>query len=199
MKIRKADLAAVAVRPDQYPPDDLPEIAFAGRSNVGKSTLLNLITGRRALARVSSSPGKTRTINFYEINGEFRIVDLPGYGYARLSRSESEKWGAMIEQYLSERPNLVKVAQLVDCRHDPSAQDIQMYDYLKYYGLNGLVVATKADKISRNQMGKNLAAIRKKLGMDPEDTIIPVSSLKRTGSEELKDFLQMLADSFERG
>ena len=117
MKIKSAELIAVAVREEQYPPADLPEIAFAGRSNVGKSTLLNLLTNRKKLARVSGSPGKTRTINFYEINQSFRIVDLPGYGYARLSRSETEKWGRMMEHYLSCRPNLVKVVELIDSRH----------------------------------------------------------------------------------
>ena len=139
MKINKAELEAVAVKASQYPPEDIPEIAFAGRSNVGKSSLLNLITGRKALARVSGSPGKTRTINFYRCDDLFRIVDLPGYGFAKVSRSESEKWGAMIEGYLENRSNLLKVVQLVDIRHKPSAQDVQMYEYLKYYGLDGIV------------------------------------------------------------
>lgn len=198
MKIKSAELIAVAVREEQYPPADLPEIAFAGRSNVGKSTLLNLLTNRKKLARVSGSPGKTRTINFYEINQSFRIVDLPGYGYARLSRSETEKWGRMMEHYLSSRPNLVKVVQLIDSRHEPTALDVQMYDYLKYYQLDGLVAATKSDKISRNQRSKNESAIRKKLSMRPEDRIIFLSSLKKTGSEELGDELESIADSWIR-
>lgn len=185
MKINKSELEAVAVKPAQYPPEDLPEIAFAGRSNVGKSSLLNLITGRKSLARVSGSPGKTRTINFYRCNDEFRIVDLPGYGFAKVSRSESEKWGAMIEGYLENRKTLLKVVQLVDIRHKPSAQDIQMYEYLKYYGLDGIVAATKADKVGNNQKASCLKVIRQSLGMDRDDIIIPVSSLKRTGDAEL--------------
>jgi GTP-binding protein len=185
MKINKSELEAVAVKPAQYPPEDLPEIAFAGRSNVGKSSLLNLITGRKSLARVSGSPGKTRTINFYRCNDEFRIVDLPGYGFAKVSRSESEKWGAMIEGYLENRKTLLKVIQLVDIRHKPSAQDIQMYEYLKYYGLDGIVAATKADKVGNNQKASCLKVIRQSLGMDKGDIIIPVSSLKRTGDAEL--------------
>ena len=195
MKITKAELEAVAVKASQYPPEDLPEIAFAGRSNVGKSSLLNLITGRKSLARVSGSPGKTRTINFYRCNDEFRIVDLPGYGFAKVSRSESEKWGAMIEGYLENRGTLLKVVQLVDIRHKPSAQDVQMYDYLKYYGLDGIVAATKADKLGTNEKAKALRLIRQTLGMKKDDILIPVSALKRTGDGELLDAMQTLIES----
>lgn len=194
MKITKAELEAVAVKASQYPPEDIPEIAFAGRSNVGKSSLLNLITGRKSLARVSGSPGKTRTINFYRCNDEFRIVDLPGYGFAKVSRSESEKWGAMIEGYLENRGTLLKVVQLVDIRHKPSAQDVQMYDYLKYYGLDGVVAATKADKLGTNEKAKALKQIRQTLGMGKGDILIPVSALKRTGDEELLDAMQDLIE-----
>ena len=194
MKITKAELEAVAVKASQYPPEDIPEIAFAGRSNVGKSSLLNLITGRKSLARVSGSPGKTRTINFYRCNDEFRIVDLPGYGFAKVSRSESEKWGAMIEGYLENRGTLLKVVQLVDIRHKPSAQDVQMYDYLKYYGLDGIVAATKADKLGTNEKAKALKQIRQALGMGKSDILIPVSALKRTGDEELLDAMQDLIE-----
>lgn len=192
MKIKTSQLEAVAVKRSQYPEDNMKEIAFAGRSNVGKSSLLNLITGRRALARVSGSPGKTRTINFYNINGDFRIVDLPGYGYARVSKSVTENWGDMMEQYFSARHGLIKTVQLVDIRHEPSKQDIQMYEYLRHYGLDGLVVATKADKISRNQMNKNISVIRKALGMKPEDKVIACSALKRTGQDELLDEIERL-------
>ena len=195
MKITKAELEAVAVKASQYPPEDLPEIAFAGRSNVGKSSLLNLITGRKSLARVSGSPGKTRTINFYRCNDEFRIVDLPGYGFAKVSRSESEKWGAMIEGYLENRGTLLKVVQLVDIRHKPSAQDVQMYDYLKYYGLDGIVAATKADKLGTNEKAKALKLIRQTLGMKKDDILIPVSALKRTGDGDLLDAMQALIGS----
>ena len=192
MKIKKSDIEAVAVKPSQYPPDNLKEIAFAGRSNVGKSSLLNLITGRKKLAKVSGSPGKTRTINFYLINDAFRIVDLPGYGYAKVSKSISQDWGAMTEKYLQGRENLIKVVQLVDIRHQPSKQDVEMYDYLRYYGLDGIVVATKADKVSRNQIPKQIKQIRQTLGLGKEDIVIPVSALKRTGYEELLDVIEEL-------
>ena len=185
MIIKKAELEAVAVKPSQYPEDNLIEIAFAGRSNVGKSSLLNLLTNRKSLARVSGSPGKTRTINFYRINDTFRIVDLPGYGYAKASKSLTEGWGAMMEQYLENRENLKIVVQLIDIRHEPSKQDLQMYEYLRYFGLDGLVVLTKADKVSRNELGKNTALIRKALKLEPDDITIPVSALKRTGYDKL--------------
>ncbi len=194
MKINKSDIETVAVKPSQYPEPNRFEIAFAGRSNVGKSSLLNLLTGRKSLARVSGNPGKTRTINFYLINDDFRIVDLPGYGYARVSKSESEKWGQMMESYLEHRDNLLKVVQLVDIRHKPSAQDVQMYEYLKYYGLSGIVVATKADKVSRNEMQKQLKLIRTTLDMDKSDIIVPVSALKRTGHDVLLDEIEKLLD-----
>ena len=185
MIIKKAELEAVAVKPSQYPEDNMIEIAFAGRSNVGKSSLLNLLTNRKSLARVSGSPGKTRTINFYRINDEFRIVDLPGYGYAKASKAEQAIWGDMMEKYLENRQGLKVVAQLVDVRHAPSKQDLQMYDYLKYYGLDGLVILTKADKVSRNELNKNTAMIRKALDLKPEDRTIAVSALKKTGCDVL--------------
>ncbi|MBQ6314589.1 MAG: YihA family ribosome biogenesis GTP-binding protein [Mogibacterium sp.] len=201
MKIHSSELECVAVKPAQYPAAGVPEIAFAGRSNVGKSSLLNLITGRKSLARVSGSPGKTRTINFYLCTGKddstdepvsFRIVDLPGYGFAKVSKAESEKWGEMMESYLEHRDTLLKVVQLVDIRHKPSAQDVQMYEYLKYYGLDGIVVATKADKISNNERAKNIKLIRQTLGMNKGDTVIPVSALKKTGDAELLDVISSL-------
>ncbi|MDD2295935.1 MAG: ribosome biogenesis GTP-binding protein YihA/YsxC, partial [Eubacteriales bacterium] len=157
MIIRKAELEAVAVRKNQYPPQDRKEIAFAGRSNVGKSSLINLLLNRKKLARVSGNPGKTRTLNFYNINDEFRIVDLPGYGYAKVSRSISEDWGPMMEDYLTGRENLVRVIQLVDIRHKPSLQDCQMYEWLRHFGLSGTVIATKADKVSRNELNRSIA------------------------------------------
>ena len=187
MKVKKAEIVAVTARADQYPPDDMPEVAFAGRSNVGKSSLLNLLTGRKKLAKISGTPGKTRTINFYEINDEFRIVDLPGYGYAKVSKSESDKWGAMMDEYMQTREGLLRVIQLVDIRHEPTALDKQMYDYLKYYELSGTIVATKADKISRNQLQKNISVIRKGLDADKSDVIIPVSALAKSGDEALLD------------
>lgn len=195
MKIKKADIETVAVKPSQYPSTDLKEIAFAGRSNVGKSSLLNTLTNRKNLARVSGNPGKTRTINFFNINDEFRIVDLPGYGYAKVSKSISESWGEMMENYLSGRPNLLKVVQLVDIRHEPSKQDVEMYNYLKHYGLDGIVVATKADKISRNQMAKHTKMIRQTLQMSADDIVIPISSLKKTGQDQLLDVIEALLEA----
>ena len=190
MIINKAELEAVAVKPSQYPPEDLAEIAFAGRSNVGKSSLLNLLVNRKKLAYVSSTPGKTRTINFYRINDNFRIVDLPGYGYAKISKKVSEQWGEMIEGYLKMRPNIIKVIKLIDIRHEPSKQDVQMYSYLKNYDLDGVVVATKADKISKSALQKHISVIRKKLSMSVEDIVIPVSSLKKQGHDELLSVME---------
>jgi GTP-binding protein len=186
MKITSAELLAVAAGEKQYPPEGPPEIAFVGRSNVGKSSLLNLLTGRRALAKVSGNPGKTRTINFYEMNGgAFRIVDLPGYGYAKVARSESAGWGAMIERYLTGRETLKKAVMLCDIRREPSAQDVQMYEWLSHYGMAGLIAATKADKISRGMIARSVEAIRGGLGAGPEAKIVPVSALKKTGVSEL--------------
>lgn len=192
MIIRKAELLAVAVKKSQYPDQSQKEIAFAGRSNVGKSSLINLLLGRKKLARVSGSPGKTRTINFYSVNDEFRIVDLPGYGYARVSKSISAEWGPMMEDYLANRDNLLKVIQLVDVRHAPSVQDRQMVDWLRYYNLSGVVIATKADKVSRNELNKNLAVIRTDLKLEEDDIVIPVSTLNKSGVEEILDVLDSL-------
>ena len=194
MIVKKAELEAIAARKNQYPEDSLKEIAFAGRSNVGKSSLLNLLTNRKNLARVSGSPGKTRTINFYRINDSFRIVDLPGYGYAKVSKSVTESWGSMMETYFQSRQGLVKVIQLVDIRHAPSRQDVEMYQYLRHYGLDGLVVATKADKVSRNEMQKCIRQIRGTLDLSQEDRVIPVSSLKRTGQEDLLSEMEALLE-----
>ncbi|HKK96450.1 MAG TPA: ribosome biogenesis GTP-binding protein YihA/YsxC [Anaerovoracaceae bacterium] len=194
MRIIKSDLEKIAVHPNQYPLNDKPEIAFAGRSNVGKSSLLNLLTNRKRLARVSGNPGKTRTINFYLINDEFRIVDLPGYGYAKASRSLTETWGEMVENYLGDRNNLLKVIQLVDVRHKPSEKDVQMYEYIKHYGLDGIVVATKADKVSKNELNKNISVIKKTLNLKVDDMVIPVSSLKRTGQEKIIDVMAGLLE-----
>jgi len=186
MQITKSEIIALAAAPKQYPKEGVPEIAFAGRSNVGKSSLLNFLTNRKKLAYVSGAPGKTRTINFYAINGDaFRIVDLPGYGYAKLSRSITKEWGKMLESYLESRESLKRVALLVDIRHEPSAQDKELYDYLKHYGLSGLIVCTKADKISVGARGRQVDIIRKALGADAADAVVCVSALKRTGAEEL--------------
>lgn len=197
MIIKKSEIEKVAVKKSQYPEADIREIAFAGRSNVGKSSLLNLLTGRKSLARVSGAPGKTRTINFYRINDEFRIVDLPGYGYAKVSKSVSQDWGKMMETYLENRENLLKVVQLVDIRHAPSVQDVQMYEYLRHFGLDGIVVATKADKVSKNEMQKCLSVIKKTLSLGENDIVIPVSALKRTGHDKLLDVMEELISEQE--
>ena len=197
MIIKKAEFITSAAKPKQYPPVGVPEIAFAGRSNVGKSSLINALLGRKKLVKVSSTPGKTRTINFFNINDEFRIVDLPGYGYARVAKAESDDWGRMMETYLSGREGLLRVIQLVDIRHAPTAQDRQMYDYLRYYGLSGTVAVTKADKLSRNEAAKNLALIRKGLELGPEDTVIPVSSLNGQGIDVLLEEIERLLSGGE--
>ena len=189
MRIIRSELEAVAVRPNQYPDANLDEIAFVGRSNVGKASLLNLLTNRKSLARVSGNPGKTRTINFYLINDAFRFVDLPGYGYAKVSKSITADWDRMMDDFFKQRKNLKRVVQLVDIRHEPSKLDVQMYEYLRSYGLDGLVCATKADKISGNQKQKNLSIIRKSLNLGKEDKIVPVSALKKTGHDVLLDYI----------
>ena len=198
MIIKSVEFLTSAVRKSQYPPEGVPEIAFAGRSNVGKSSLINLLMNRKKLAKVSQNPGKTRTINFFTVNDEFRIVDLPGYGFARVSKAEAEKWGPMMEEYLSSRPDLLKVVQLVDVRHAPSAQDRQMYEYLQYYGLDGLVVATKADKVGRSELNKNIAVIRRELKLKKTDRVIPVSALHKTGTEEVLSAMEEILSGYKR-
>jgi GTP-binding protein len=179
MKIISSDLHAIAVGPKQYPNDNLPEIAFAGRSNVGKSSFINTMINRTNLARTSGKPGKTRTINFYIINEKFRLVDLPGYGYAQVSKTEKEKWGHIIEEYLETRENLKEIMLIVDMRHEPTAQDLMMYNWIKSFGYSGLVVATKADKISKANWQKNVSIIKKKLGVEDTNLIIPFSASKK--------------------
>ena len=151
MKINKSDLQAMAVNKEGYPDDQLPEIAFAGRSNVGKSSFINTMLNRVNLARTSGKPGKTRTINFYIVNDSFRFVDLPGYGYAQVSKDERKKWGEIIERYLKDRDNLKAITLIVDIRHKPSPQDVDMYNWVITFGYEPIVVATKADKIARGQ------------------------------------------------
>lgn len=185
MKIRSCEFIISAVSPKQYPEEDMPEIALAGRSNVGKSSLINMLLNRKKLARTSSTPGKTQTINFYKINEEYHLVDLPGYGYARVSKSNKETWGKMIETYLTNREKLVEVIQLIDIRHKPTAQDIQMYNWIRHFGFKGIVVATKLDKIKRSQRQKHISQIRKTLEMDKDDILVAVSSMNREGKEAL--------------
>lgn len=192
MKITSSEIVNSAVSPSQYPDDIKPEIALVGRSNVGKSSIINAMLNRKNLARISSSPGKTRTINFYLINNKFYFVDLPGYGYAKVSKSEKAKWGDMIETYLGDRKNLCGVILLVDIRHEPTEGDKMMYDWAKYYGYETIIVATKSDKISRGNYQKHFKIIREKLGMLPADKITPVSSLKKDGIDKLWSNLKEL-------
>ncbi|HBM7280426.1 TPA: YihA family ribosome biogenesis GTP-binding protein [Clostridioides difficile] len=185
MKIRSSEITMSAVNKSQYPAEGIPEIALAGRSNVGKSSIINTLLNRRNFARTSQTPGKTRTINFYLINNEFYFVDLPGYGYAKIAKSEKEKWGGIMERYLESRQELCSIFLLVDIRHESTADDKLMYEWIKHFGYNCVVIATKADKISRGQYQKHISIIRKKLQMESSEKVIPVSSLKKTGVEEL--------------
>lgn len=184
MKVHNAEIVISAVSPKQYPETDLPEIALAGRSNVGKSSFINTLIDRKNLARTSGKPGKTQTLNFYLIENALHFVDVPGYGYAKVSKTERAKWGEMIETYITSRKQLRAVVSLVDVRHDPSKEDIQMYDFLKYYEIPVIVVATKADKIPRGKWNKHTSAIKKKLDFDPNDTFILFSSETKKGKEE---------------
>ena len=185
MKINKADLEKVAVEEKQYPKENLPEFAFAGRSNVGKSSFINAMLNRKNLARTSSTPGKTRTINFYKVNDSLRLVDLPGYGYAKVAKTEKEKWAGIINRYLENRENLVETILLVDIRHEPTAIDKQMYDYILDSGFSGIVIATKKDKIKRSQVDKQISLIAKKLGVEHRENIIPFSSAKKDEVEDM--------------
>ena len=182
--MQNAEIVICAVSPKQYPETDLPEIALAGRSNVGKSSFINTLIDRKNLARTSGKPGKTQTLNFYLIENALHFVDVPGYGYAKVSKTERAKWGEMIETYITSRKQLRAVVSLVDIRHDPSKEDIQMYEFLKYYNIPVIVVATKADKIPRGKWNKHTSAIKKKLDFDPDDTFILFSSETKKGKEE---------------
>ncbi|MFB4210762.1 ribosome biogenesis GTP-binding protein YihA/YsxC [Shouchella sp. JSM 1781072] len=184
MKVTKAELEHVAVKPEQYPATRLPELALAGRSNVGKSSFINKMLNRKGLARTSGQPGKTQTLNFYEINEMLYFVDVPGYGYAKVSKSERAAWGRMIETYLSEREELKAVLQLVDARHKPSEDDKLMYNWMKHFEIPVIIVATKADKISRSKWQKHLSIISKELDRDPDDPLLLFSSESGYGKEE---------------
>ena len=182
-----ADILLSATNKSHYPQDDIPEVALAGRSNVGKSSFINTMLNRKNLARTSGKPGKTQLLNFFNIDDKLRFVDVPGYGYARVSKKEREKWGKMIEEYLTSRENLRAVVSLVDLRHEPSADDVQMYEFLKYYEIPVILVATKADKIPRGKWNKHESMIKKKLDFDKTDTFIIFSSINKTGGEEAWD------------
>lgn len=194
MKIISSRLETIAVMESQYPDESLKEIAFVGRSNVGKSSFINSFINRKALARTSGKPGKTRTINFYNINEEFRLVDLPGYGYAKVSKKEKEKWGEIINEYLHSRENLVEVVLLVDMRHRPTDEDLMMYNWIKHFGFNGIVIATKADKISRGKWQQHEKIIREKLQLEDSE-FISYSSEKLFNKDKVAEaFKRVLQD-----
>lgn len=185
-------MLVAAVKYEQYPLGDLPEIALAGRSNVGKSSLVNTLVNRKNIARTSSSPGKTATINFYEVEKKYRFVDLPGYGYAKVSKEEKKKWGGMIENYLSKRENLKGVFLLVDARHKPSQEDKMMFEWIKTFGYEPIVIATKLDKLKKSETEKNLTEIYNFLELDYDSVLIPFSAEKRTGREDVLEAVDMI-------
>ncbi|GIP39172.1 putative GTP-binding protein EngB [Paenibacillus sp. J31TS4] len=190
MKVNQAEFVISAVGPGQYPQDALPEIALAGRSNVGKSSLINRMIGRKNLARTSSKPGKTQTLNYYKINQDLYFVDLPGYGYAQVSKTQRATWGKFIEQYLTKRQELKLVLLIVDLRHPPSRDDQAMYDWLQHIGMPLCVVATKADKLSRGQWQKHLKIVKETLELRKEDKLIMFSSELGLGMDELWAFIE---------
>lgn len=189
MEIKKSEFFISAVKREQYPSDNKDEFAFVGRSNVGKSSLINTITNRKKLVKVSGTPGKTRLINFFIINDEFYFVDLPGYGYAKVSKKEQEGWGKMMEKYLVDRPQLKKIVLLVDSRHKPTNDDVIMYNWIKHYGYEVIVVATKRDKLTNNEAAKNKKLIRETLKMPKNEALLFFSSLKKEGKEQLLEEL----------
>ncbi|MCV6815539.1 ribosome biogenesis GTP-binding protein YihA/YsxC [Streptococcus uberis] len=187
LNTHNASLLLSAANKSHYPEDDIPEIALAGRSNVGKSSFINTLLGRKNLARTSGKPGKTQLLNFFNIDDKIRFVDVPGYGYAKVSKVERARWGKMIEEYLTSRDNLRAVVSLVDLRHEPSTEDVQMYEFLKYYEIPVIVVATKADKIPRGKWNKHESMIKKKLNFEQEDAFILFSSVDRIGIDQAWD------------
>lgn len=185
MRIKQSEFIISAVKKSQYPVDQRVEIAFVGRSNVGKSSIINALTNRKKLAKVSQTPGKTRLINFFLINNDFYLVDLPGYGYAKVSKAEKASWGETIERYLNGREELKRVVLLVDSRHKPTADDIMMHEWIKHYGYDVIVVATKSDKLSNNALKKSEKIIREALKLSGNDKLYFFSSLNKKGSEQL--------------
>ncbi|MBU3812696.1 MAG: ribosome biogenesis GTP-binding protein YihA/YsxC [Candidatus Niameybacter stercoravium] len=199
MNVTKAELIITAGNKNQFPEMTMPEVAFAGKSNVGKSSLINCLVNRKALARTSSQPGKTQTINFYGVQDKLRFVDLPGYGYAKVSKTEREKWGKLIEGYLTHREILNDVILLIDIRHEVGSNDKMMYDWVAHYYNRVIVVATKADKINRSQIQKHVAMIKKGLNLRPQDMIIPFSAVTKQGKEEIWSVLDKVVEDFEQG
>lgn len=192
MKIVNAFLKVIATRISQYPTDELPEFLLVGRSNVGKSSFINTLLNKRGLARTSSTPGKTQTINFYLANNTFYIVDVPGYGYAQVNREQQKKMGLMIEEYLENRDELKRVFMIVDFRIKPTEDDILMYQFLKYYDIPVTVIVNKADKVGSSKREKNLKLISKTIDLAPGDDMIEFSSLNKKGREEVLSKIESL-------
>ena len=192
MIIRKAELETVCGITSTLPENLLPEFAFAGKSNVGESSLINGLLNRRALARTSSQPGKTQTINFYNVNDDLYFVDLPGYGYAKVSVEVKAKWGKMIERYLKKSKMLKCIFLLIDIRHDPSANDKMMYDWIVSNGYNPVIIATKLDKLKRSQIQKHVKMVREGLGLEKEDVLIPFSAETKQGRDEIWALIESL-------
>ncbi|MBR6452643.1 MAG: YihA family ribosome biogenesis GTP-binding protein [Lachnospiraceae bacterium] len=194
MVIKNVALETVCGVTSKLPDNAFPEIAFAGKSNVGKSSLINTLMNRKALARTSAQPGKTQTINYYNINGELYFVDLPGYGYAKVSKTEKEKWGRMVEKYLRTSKQLRTVFLLIDIRHEPSANDRSMYDWIVANGFEPVIIATKLDKINRSQKDKCVSVIRKTLGLKPEHPVLPFSAHTKQGKEEIYETIDKILE-----
>ena len=190
MIIKSVGLETVCGITSKLPENTKPEFAFAGKSNVGKSSLINGLINRKSYARTSSEPGKTQTINFYNVNDAFYLTDLPGYGYAKVSRETQAKWGRIIEKYLNTSKMLKAVFLLIDMRHEPSANDVQMYEWILAQGFRPIVILTKADKLSRNEQAKMKAVIRKSLGLKAEDTVIPFSAVTKDGRDEILQIIE---------
>ncbi|WML40743.1 ribosome biogenesis GTP-binding protein YihA/YsxC [Neobacillus sp. OS1-2] len=190
MKVVSSDIVISAVKPDQYPDTELPEFALAGRSNVGKSSFINKMLNRKGLARISSKPGKTQTLNFYLINEILHFVDVPGYGYAKVSKTERAAWGKMIETYFTSREQLRAAVLIVDLRHPPTRDDIMMYDFLKHYEIPCVIIATKADKIPKGKWQKHLKVTRETLDLDKNDHLLLFSSETGEGKDQAWKILQ---------
>lgn len=190
MTIKNVDLETVCGITSKLPENTLPEVAFAGKSNVGKSSLINGLMNRKSYARISATPGKTQTINYYNINQELYLVDLPGYGYAKVSEQEKQRWGKMVERYLHGSKQLKAVFLLVDIRHDPSANDKMMYDWIVSQGYYPIIIATKLDKIKRSQKDKQIKAVRNGLGLVPGTAVIPFSSVTKQGKDEIWELIE---------
>ena len=195
MIIRNVSLETVCGYTSKLPENTKSEIAFAGKSNVGKSSLINALMNRKSLARTSGQPGKTQTINFYNVNDELYLTDLPGYGFAKVSEKEKQKWVQMIENYLHTSKQLRAVFLLIDIRHDPSANDRMMYEWMVYQGFHPIIIATKLDKIKRSQLQKQLKAIRTGLNVEPETIIIPFSAQTKQGREEIWELAEQIVNA----